>query len=219
MKKIVRKIVLVGLGLVGLQQVQAQNTEDRKEEATIGIKGGINLANFHTNNNDIDDQDMISGVNLGILMYLPLSRKVILQPEVNYTTKGSAVSYNNVVANGIAQFRLRYLEVPVLLRYNLNKHAHVHAGPYAAYLLDSRIINKTENGDFDFNREINKDDLNSIDWGLAAGVGVDMGSLGVGLRYNYGMATIGQTKTYGTNSYTFPDAKNSNLSLYVSLKF
>jgi hypothetical protein len=37
--------------------------------------------------------------------------------------------------NGTAQFKLNYIEVPLLLVVNLTQNLNIHAGPYAAYLI------------------------------------------------------------------------------------
>jgi hypothetical protein len=39
--------------------------------------------------------------------------------QISYTTKGAELSYNNAFANGTATFKTNYIEVPVLLVFNL----------------------------------------------------------------------------------------------------
>ena len=71
---------------------------------------------------------------------------------------------------------------------------------------------------FNFDEDVDTDDLNKFDAGIAAGVGVDFNPISIGVRYNYGLTTVGKERTVAGTTYTFPDAKNSNLTLYLSYK-
>jgi len=142
-----------------------------------------------------------------------------IQPEFLYTTKGAELVYNNAFAQGTGKFRLNYIEVPVLLKVNLTNNLNIHAGPYFAYLIDAKISNESSSGNFDFEDNLNNDDFNKFDYGLSAGIGFDFDSFGIGARYNYGLATVGKERDFLGSTYTFPDAKNSNLSIYAAIKF
>jgi hypothetical protein len=61
--------------------------------------------------------------------------------QISYTTKGAELSYNNAFANGTATFKTNYIEVPVLLVFNLTNALNVHAGPYAAYMVSGKTTN------------------------------------------------------------------------------
>ena len=86
-------------------------------------------------------------------------------------------------------------------------------GGYASYLVSSKV---TGDGDIEFDEELDADDFERFDAGLSAGIGIKLNPIGIGLRYNYGLTTIGKERDFLGSSYTFPDAKNSNLSLYLS---
>jgi hypothetical protein len=121
-------------------------------------------------------------------------------------------------AEGSAKFRLNYIEVPILLKINLTKNLNIHAGPYFAYLIDAQVKNESESGSFDFEESYDNDDFNKFDMGLSGGFGFDFDSFGIGARYNYGLTNVGKERTILGQSYTIPDAKNSNISLYISLQ-
>ena len=108
--------------------------------------------------------------------------------------------------------------MPLLLKLNVTKNFNLHFGPYVAYLIDGKATNESSSGTFDFEENISNEDLNRFDYGLSGGVGFDFKSTSIGVRYNYGLQTIGKERTFGGNTYTFPDAKNSALSLYVGFK-
>lgn len=189
------------------------HAQDNNVNTEFGVKGGFNMSNLYSN--DANDDNVLYGFNAGVYATLPISDFIAIQPEILFTTKGAELDYNNAFATGNAKFRLNYIEVPLLVRVNITKNFNVHAGGYASYLVSSKV---TGDGDISFDQEINTDDLNKFDAGLSAGVGVDFNPISIGLRYNYGLTTVGKERTVAGTTYTFPDAKNSNLTLYLSYK-
>ena len=142
-----------------------------------------------------------------------------LQPEASFTTKGTELQYDNAFAQGTGKFSLNYLEVSLLLTANLTENFNVHFGPYAAFLVDSKITNESLNGSHNTKDNIDEDDLNKFDHGLAAGIAFDFDSFGIGARYNYGLNTVGKERTVIGQTFTFPDSKNSVWSVYEAIKF
>ena len=187
--------------------------QEEKVTTEFGVKGGFNMSNLYQS--EADDNNVIYGFNAGVYATLPISDFIAIQPEILYTTKGAELDYNNAFVDGNAKFKLNYIEVPLLVRVNITKNFNVHAGGYASYLVSSKV---TGDGDINFDEAIDTDDLNKFDAGIAAGVGVDFNPISVGLRYNYGLTTVGKERTIAGTTYTFPDAKNSNLTLYLSYK-
>ncbi|MDD7887353.1 porin family protein [Flavivirga sp. 57AJ16] len=184
--------------------------------AGFGIKGGANFSNMYTD--DVDDNNVLTSFNAGLYVSMPISESLAIQPEFLFSRKGSELTYDNVFAEGKAKFKLNYIEVPVLLKANITPNFNIHVGPYVAYLIDAQITNETEGGTFDFEDNFDNDDFNKIDAGISAGIGFDFESIGIGARYNYGLTTVGKERTIGTDNYTIPDGKNSNLSVYIAFK-
>lgn len=191
------------------------HAQDNNVNTEFGVKGGFNMSNLVDSGDDPDDNNILYGFNAGVYATLPISDFVAIQPELLFTTKGSELKYDNAFATGNAKFRLNYIELPLLVRVNVTKNFNIHAGGYASYLVSSKV---TGSGDFDFNQDIDPDDLAKFDAGLSAGLGVDFNPISVGVRYNYGLTTVGKERTVAGTTYTFPDAKNSNLTLYLSYK-
>lgn len=192
--------------------VQAQVN---KNIPRVGIKGGINLSTLYTE--DSYDTKMLTGFNIGLFSKVPITQHVSIQPEFYFTTKGSEVTYNNAFVEGIARFKLNYLELPLLLVINVTDNFNIQAGPYASFLVTGKVSNESDGNLFDFEDNIEVDDFNRFDGGIAVGVGIDFGSLGIGARYNYGLTTIGKEKSFLGTTYTFPDAKNGVLNFYAAL--
>ena len=142
-----------------------------------------------------------------------------MQPEISFTTKGVELQHDSAFAQGTRKFRLNYLEVSLLLKANLTDNFNVHFVLYAAFLVDSKITNESLNGSHNTKDNIDEDDLNKFDHGLAAGIGFDFDSFGIGARYNYGLNKVGKQRTVIGQTFTFPDSKNSVWSVYAAIKF
>ena len=183
--------------------------------AQFGVKGGVNFSNMYTD--DVDDNNVLTSFNAGVYVNFPVTDLFSIQPEILYSRKGSELTYENVFASGSAKFNLNYIEVPVLLKINVTDNFNIHAGPYFAYLIDSKITNDSD-GAFDFETNFDNDDFNKFDAGIAAGIGFDFDSFGIGARYNYGLSTIGKERTIAGETYTVPDSKNSTISVYVAVR-
>lgn len=203
-------ILILGLTTLANAQVNDGTT------AQFGVKGGVNFSNFYVE--DVDDNNVLTSFNAGLFATIPLNDFLAFQPELLYSRKGSELVYDNAIASGSAKFKLNYIELPVLLKINVAKNFSVHAGPYVAYLIDAQVSNETDSGSFDFEDNYDNDDFNKFDVGLSAGVGLDFDNLGIGVRYNYGLSTIGKERTVAGQTYTIPDGKNSNISAYLTLK-
>lgn len=219
MKKFKKIAAVIVLALGTSLTANAQETTDltSKTGANFGFKGGLNLSNLYTE--DVDDENGLIGFNAGLFLELPISSSLSLQPELLYSVKGAELTYDNAFASGTGKFRLNYIEAPVLLRANLTNNFNIHFGPYFAYLVDAKISNETDGGGFNFEEEIDNDDLNKLDYGLAVGLGIEFDSFGIGARYNYGLQTVGKERTFLGQTYTFPEGKNSSLSVYATIKF
>jgi len=186
-------------------------------KATVGIKGGVNLSNLYTK--DADNTKTLFGFNAGIFSKIPITSMFAIQPELTFTTKGADVTYRNAFVDGTARFKLDYVELPVLIVINATKNFHIEAGAYAAVLVSGKVKNQSNVDLFNFEDNIKVEDYNRLDAGLAAGVGFDFGALGIGARYTYGLTKVGKERTFLGTPYTFPDAVNGVLNVYLSVGF
>jgi hypothetical protein len=124
-----------------------------------------------------------TGFNAGLYAKFPITNSVSIQPEISYTTKGAEL-YNNAFANGTATFKTNYIEVPVLLVFNLTNALNVHAGPYAAYMVSGKTTN--DSNLFTSETKLNTNDFKRFDAGLSGGIGVDLDNFWskIQLRFN-----------------------------------
>jgi hypothetical protein len=181
----------------------------------VGVKGGLNFSNLNVEK--AIDVKMRTGANLGLFAKLPVGGMFAIQPELYYIGKGSDITYNDVFVDGTARFNLNYLEVPVLVMVNITDYFNVHAGPYVSYLLNGTVKNKANIKLFDFEKNINTDDYERVDAGIAAGIGIDVNAISIGARYNFGLRNVGKERTFLGTTYTFPDAKNGVFNIYLSV--
>ena len=181
----------------------------------MGIKAGVNFSSLNTSSDG--NSKMFTGFNVGVFSKIPLTSMVAIQPEFYLTTKGAAVSYNNLVANGTANIHLNYLELPILAVITLTENFNLHIGPYASYLLSANATNSSDVQLFDFEKNLKVRDFNWFDMGLAAGLGVDMGAVSLGARYNLGLIKVGRERSILGTTYTIPNATNSVINLYATL--
>lgn len=192
------------MSLFAFTSAQAQD-----KVASFGFKGGLNFSNLYTDN--VDDNNVLTGFNAGLYAKFPITNSIAIQPEISYTTKGAELVYNNTFAQGTAKFNVNYIEVPILLVMNVTENFNIHVGPYAAYMVSGRTTNDSNFGSSQ--RELDTNDFNKFDAGLAGGVGIDLDALNFGVRYNYGLTKLGKD-----NAFFSSDAKNSVLSAYIGLR-
>jgi Outer membrane protein beta-barrel domain len=183
--------------------------------ARFGIKGGLNYSNLDIR--DATNSSWLIGFNLGIFTKLPFTNFIAIQPELYYTSKGSNVTYQNLFVDGTARFNFNYLEVPVLIVLNPISIVNIHFGPYFSYLLNGIVVNTSSTNLFNFENNISADDFSRFDAGGVVGIGIDLGGLSVGARYNFGLTKVGRERSFLGTTYTFPDARNTVLNVYVSI--
>lgn len=204
--------------MIGFTQTsKAQESSSSSGDVKFGVKGGVNFSNMYTD--DVSDENVLTGFNVGLFAKVPVSRFLAFQPELNFTTKGAELKYDNAFVEGTGKFRLNYIEVPLLMVVNLTSNLNIHGGPYVAYLVDGKAKNNFTNDFLDTQGTLDNDDFNKFDAGLAAGVGIDLDTFSIGARYNYGLTTVGKERNFGGTNYTFPDSKNSTINLYVGFAF
>ena len=196
-------------------QVQKSST-DQSLTPKVGVKGGLNLTNMYVD--DVEDENMKAGFNLGLFAKLPVTNGFSIQPELLYSVKGSKLTYDlGILGSNEYRFNLNYVEVPVLAVINLSKNFNVHAGGYAAYLAQANIKREVDDGPNDQIANLNEDNFNRFDYGLVGGLGVDVNAVTIGARYNYGLREVGKADNFG--SQALKNSKNSAISLYIGFGF
>lgn len=198
-------VSVVAISVVSFTDAQAQY-------ARAGIKGGLNLSNLYVD--EAEDDNARIGWHAGFYGQLFASEAFAIQPEVNFSTKGTGVTRIDATsARYESKFNLQYIDIPVLAVFKLGEFAEVHAGAYWAYLLGAEIKNNNNDPDNEFTT-IDRDNFDDWDYGLVGGIGFNLGeSAQLGLRYNYGLNEIADSA--GTRRL-FGNSKNQVAQLYLA---
>jgi hypothetical protein len=212
-----RKFRNLGLLLcAGIISVLTVTNTQAQSAPRVGLKGGLNLSNLYVN--DVNDENARIGFHAGIYTQLLSTEAFAIQPEINYSTKGTGITYayadaNNVMFDHDQKFNLSYLDIPILAVFKLGETAEIHAGPYWAYLLRAEIKNNDGNPNNEFDT-IDRKNFDNWDYGLVGGIGFNLGkSAQLGARYNYGLNKIAQTAAAKS---VLGNAKNQVAQLYLS---
>jgi hypothetical protein len=150
----------------------------------LGIKGGANL-------NQVEGASFNDGFefayHLGGFAEIDFTQKFGIQPELLWnqtkTTYGTGLSnvyqplLNPSSGNDIT---LNYLSIPILLRYNIGSMLTLNAGPQFGILLN-KDKNLLQNGEQAFA---------SGDFGMVAGLQLNLKALRLYGRYNIGLKNI-----------------------------
>jgi hypothetical protein len=221
MRKEWRKLAVLFVtagAIISTNQLQAQQQEmgGTGLSPRFGVKAGLNLSNFYSD--EVNDNNLKAGLNAGVYAKLPVARGFSIQPELLYSNKGSKRSYDNaILGEGEYRTNLHYIEVPVLGVINLAKNFNIHAGPYVSYLAGANITDLESDGTVEEIAELNPENLNRFDYGVAAGFGIDLGPTTIGARYTLGMREVGKSGSIAGEA--FRDTKNTNISLFIGVGF
>ncbi|MEL7585732.1 MAG: porin family protein [Prolixibacteraceae bacterium] len=190
------------------------------QESYSGIKGGVNLSNLTSSEGDYDD-NMKVGFHVGVFNKIAVSDVFAVQPELLYSAKGLKLDYDDsAMAEGESKFNLNYIDLPVKLVLNVSDYFDLQFGPYVSYLISANIDNDAEllgGIDVDGEEELDRDNFNTLDYGLTAGIGFDLHPLVIGLNYNLGLNPV--AKDDEPSEQILGDAKNTNIMVSVGLKF
>lgn len=173
-------------------------------DSKFGIKAGLNYnANgdyFESASAAAKNPDRNVGYHIGF--FGQVGTRVYVRPELVYTKTKS--DYDN------DEFKMSKLDVPVLLGAKVIGPLHVFAGPAFQYILDTEYDGITIN-----------DVKNDFSVGVNIGAGVNLGMLGIDLRYERGFSE-NEARFINTNITTIGesriDTRPDQLILSFSLK-
>ena len=201
----------IAIGLICTAQFVQAQTEVR---GRTGIRAGFNASNLYVK--DVTDRNPRYGFHAGFFTQVPIIKGFLyLQPEINYTTKGVTARYNILnTFSGENSFKLDYVEVPVLATIKLGNFVDLHGGVYGGFLTNASVASK---GDAGFgSTTLDRDNYNSFDYGLAAGLSIYFGHFMLGTRYNYGLRPVANS----TAAKVFlGDSKNSAAQVSIGITF
>ncbi|WP_018615384.1 porin family protein [Segetibacter koreensis] len=172
MKKIIASAILL-IALAGVANAQT---------FSIGGKAGANLTKI---TGKAFKEEYNLGYQLGIFAEIDLSKKWGIQPELlwNQVNTHRASGTNPILNNwqdSTGTIQLRYLTIPILLRYNIGNLVTLHLGPQFGILSskDKTLWNNS------------KEAFKSGDFSMVGGLQLNLKTFRVYGRYVVGLSNI-----------------------------
>jgi hypothetical protein len=177
-----------------------------------GAKGGVNFANLVFDGDAVDlNLETRIGLVAGGFVTWPITPRFDVQPEALVSVKGASFDEFGVEAD----VEITYLEIPVLFRYgspvSSGTSLKLFAGPSLAFKLNAETTGEflgiSEDQDID-------DEVESVDFGLVIGAGIEAGALTFDGRYTWGLTNINADPARDD-----VDVKNRVFSILVGFRF
>lgn len=191
----------------------AVSTQLFAQSPRVGVKAGLNASNFFINQDDVDDENLRLGLHAGVFgQMMGEDDAVGLQAELLVSTKGASAVYNAFGASQRVTLNSLYLDIPILLVIKLGDVVDLQGGAYGGFLLGAST---STDGDFgDGYEELDRDNFNSFDYGLAVGLTFNFDVISLGARYNYGLNEVAKSDAA---QLFLGDSKNSVGQVFIAL--
>ena len=192
-------------------------------QVIFGVKGGLNLANMVSKDNDgtnSNDFKMKTGFHLGATAEFAVSEKFAIEPGLLLSTKGFKLEQSGLTM----KFNLNYLEIPINAIYKIDlggAKVLINAGPYLGFAISGKMKaseavlgdnNDSKEQKIKIGSDKENDDIKALDFGLNFGAGVEIKSMTIGFQYGLGLANLSPYTDNGTN------VKNRVLGISVGYK-
>lgn len=136
----------------------------------FGIRAGINLTNV---TGDVEGNTMKIGFQVGPVMDYAINEEIDFHTGLLYSMKGAGDDDTDDTVN------FNYLDIPLLVRYSSTGGFYGEVGPSIGLLMSAK------SGDNDI-----KNNTSSLDLGILIGVGYDLGTIRIDLRYGVGLSNV-----------------------------
>ncbi len=160
------KSLIVALVPLALACMAAQAQEEELGLTGKGIKLGATWSSLNTNVREFRDGESLGGFSAGAFLTYNVTPDLAIQPELMYAEKGGGKSLF-LTSDG---FRIRYVEIPVLLKYRLVRGAKatpsLFLGPAVSALASAKLFH---HGLFDYYDYDVKDGMKSPDFCIVVG--------------------------------------------------
>jgi hypothetical protein len=205
-----QKLLLALLLIISLPGFAQRNKLDKDHENffRIGAKGGVNI-------NKISGRSYKEGFNFnfqaGIFLQFNFSERFGLQPEVNFVQSSSEFSndpndiyYDLFLGGSQKKSKLNFLEVPLLLNFNVgqSKRVKLQIGPAYGGLLKQTVDSLKTKGNLYKNGE----------WSAIGGLFIQLPFVNVGARYKLGLTDLNAID----NQQTW---KSQSIQVFVGVTF
>ncbi|GIV62654.1 MAG: hypothetical protein KatS3mg044_1520 [Rhodothermaceae bacterium] len=183
------------------------------------------------------DFEPYTGFAGGLGFNFALRNGFSIQPEIIYVVKGTRLDFDvrstfdtilisppgqdpeGVPATGT--LRLTYAEIPLLLHYGFETRSRLHprlfAGPALSYLLDARFAWAPRDGGVE--QEQAEDNIESTDFGLVLGAGIEYDLYGERLLFEIRLSRGFSNTNFGNASANDRTLTNTSVMFLVGVAF
>jgi hypothetical protein len=178
----------------------------------FGIKAGLNLSNMIMKNDEYnfsEDYKMKTGFHFGPTVEFPINEMFSFESALLLSTKGTMIANERETYDAYVykkKINMFYLDIPISAKaaFKIGSFKiYGSFGPYAGIGLNAKIKTKlTTDGNTETNKEnisfgSDEDEFKRLDYGLAAGGGIEFKEIQFGITYGLGLANISSSTENG----------------------
>lgn len=192
----IQRLYLIGaITLLMVNNVNGQESEDRRENVEFGVRAGINISNAWDARDEEFRADAKVGFAGGFFLGIPIGKYLGIQPEVMLSQKGFKASGTILFQPYTITRTATFVDIPLQLQFKPIEYFTLVGGPQFSYLLKQKDTyafgsNSTEQEQEFKNENIRKNILGFV---LGADVIVEnfllSGRVGWDMQTNHGDGT------------------------------
>jgi hypothetical protein len=137
------KLTLTSISVLLLISITSHAQQEYFE---YGFKGGLNLSNVTGDGEEVSGYDTRTSMNIGMYGLYKILPKLGLQAELLYSEQGFSERFDSEIIN-IDEIksltRMQYINVPVIVSYNLIEQLWIEGGVQVGYLVNAEEEKET----------------------------------------------------------------------------
>lgn len=231
MKKLFLGLAVTASMLTFAQETKTITPEPIKKDVQpvrFGIKAGGNSAYLSQQSFGLNSQKI--GFHAGAFVNIPISKQFSFQPEVLYNQMGArdvaystetTVGETTIKTKGENKLTMNYISVPLMVQMRPVDNFYIEAGPEFSYFINGKTkgestVTTTTGGTtttqtHSNSEDLNKDDINKLNFGLGLGLGYDITpNIGINARYVNSLTKIDKS---------LPAAESNNRVFQLGLNY
>ncbi|WP_189702532.1 porin family protein [Subsaximicrobium wynnwilliamsii] len=170
-------------------------------QGKIGVFAGINassLSDGFLKSSYIGSNSF--SFHIGGLYEFPLTEKIAFRPKLLFSQQGNREDFDNNI-----KYETSYINIP--LDFKFFKKPYILFGPQVGFLIDTK------------KKEIDFGDLESLDYGLNLGIGIDIKDFFIEFNIYQGLNKLIEVEYKQTNPFRDIDIEATNTVLQLTLGY
>ncbi|MBO4827339.1 MAG: outer membrane beta-barrel protein [Prevotella sp.] len=175
-----------------------------------GFRFGVNGSNISSDDQYLDGDDLLSGLNAGVTLDVMLSpvTPLFFETGVQYTEKGGKGNTHGYRYT----YKLNYVEVPLVLKYQVKINNHFAITPFLGGYLAGGVSGKIKDKESRMSEEAFNDyNFRRFDGGLRTGCGIMLDMFYAEIGADIGLANI--------SNDSFDNARNNTIFANIGINF